>query len=364
MKIEAARAVIDLLPLPPDFGLLLRHEAFERSTRNSTAIEGNRLQQEAVRRAVVAGEKTEEEQEQEVRNYWRALDRIEDHAADSTTISEAFIKELHRVVIIRGAGRRGSQSEYRIMECPVVDSVTKRIDYGPPEPNDVPPLMAELVGWLNSSEASRLPAPLRAGLLTHRFISIHPFADGNGRTGRLLATTELWRSGYKMRGFLSFDEYFNADRQRYYSSLQMGLPVNYYQGRNDPDHTPWLQYFLDTVATAASRLHERARDMHSAASEPAVWESLSRREQQVLTRLLGGVLAGEHQLEIRPTDVEEWFGVSDRTAREWLNEWVEHEFVEPVASGAGVRIRAYRLTARWRQLLEEATHVRENSGTS
>ena len=61
-----------------------------------------------------------------------------------------------------------------------------------------------------------------------------------------------------MRGFLSFDEYFNADRVRYYASLQMGLPVNFYDGRHDPDHTPWLGHPGCRLAQAARALHQRA----------------------------------------------------------------------------------------------------------
>jgi Fic family protein len=57
---------------------------------------------------------------------------------------------------VRGRGRRGSKSEYRITECPVVDTVTRAIDYGPPEPGDVPVLMGELVDWLSSTHIPHL----------------------------------------------------------------------------------------------------------------------------------------------------------------------------------------------------------------
>lgn len=260
--IEGARAVVDVLPLPPDTTLRLRHDALQRSTRNSTQIEGNPLDEAAVQRAIAQGDRQGSRAEQEVRNYWRALDRVEEFSETQSPITEAFIQELHRIVIVRSRGRRGSRSQYRVTECPVVDSLTRRIDYGPPEPQDVPELMRELMSWLSSTEAIELPTPIRAGILTHRFLSIHPFDDGNGRTGRLLATAELWRSGYRMRGFFSFDEYFNADRDRYYRSLQMNLPVNFYEGRHDPDHSPWLEYFVEIFASAANDLKERARFLY------------------------------------------------------------------------------------------------------
>lgn len=347
--IEGARAVIEVLPLPPDTTLRLRHDALQRSTRSSTQIEGNPLDEAAVRRAIARSTRTGSDAEQEVRNYWRALDRVEEFTEAQSPITEAFIKELHRIVIVRGRGRRGSRSQYRITECPVVDTITRRIDYAPPEPQDVPGLMRDRVRWLSSTEAAKLPAPLRAAILTHRFLSIHPFNDGNGRTGRLLATAELWRSGYRMRGFFSFEEYFNADRDRYYQNLQMGLPANYYDGRHDPDHTPWILYFVETMARAAAELQVKATSLYQSASSDALpWESLPRLQQQVLTRILARVLDdAENPFVVTSSDVAAWFGVSDNTAREWLKVWVEDGFIVPVVAGSGQRVRSYTLVPQW-----------------
>jgi Fic family protein len=338
-----------VLPLPADTTLRLRHDALQRSTRSSTQIEGNPLDDAAVRRASARSERTGSDAEQEVRNYWRALDRVEEFAETQTPITEAFIQELHRIVIVRGRGRRGSKSEYRITECPVVDTVTRRIDYAPPEPGDVPSLMRELVQWLSSTLAAELPAPIRAAILTHRFLSIHPFNDGNGRTGRLLATAELWRSSYRMRGFFSFEEYFNADRDRYYQNLQMGLPVNFYEGRHDPDHTHWVLYFVETMARAADELQAKAKSLYQGATPAAPpWESLPRLQQQVLTRLMARVLDEvENPFVISPSDIAAWFGVSDNTAREWLKDWVENGFINPVLAREGKRIRSYTLAEEW-----------------
>ncbi|MBW4509714.1 MAG: Fic family protein [Scytonematopsis contorta HA4267-MV1] len=347
--IEGAKSVVEVLPLPPDTTLRLRHDALQRSIRSSTQIEGNSLDEAAFRRAIARGERTGSDAEQEVRNYRRALDRVEEFAESQSTITEAFIKELHRIVIVRGSGRRGSKSEYRIVECPVVDTLTRRIDYAPPEPGDIPSLMTDLVVWLSNSTTAELPAPIRAAILSHRFISIHPFNDGNGRTGRLLATAELWRSGYRMRGFFSFDEYFNADRERYYNSLQMGLPINFYDGRHDPDHTSWLLYFTQTMANAAEELQAKATSLYTGITTVThPWEELPRRSQQLLTRLLARVLDGvPNPFVINSSDIAEWFGISDKTAREWLQEWVKNSLVNPASTASKQRIRNYILSNEW-----------------
>lgn len=353
--IESARAVVDVLPLPPDQVLRLRQAARQRATRNSTRIEGNTLNSVEVGRAVMAVGKSQTEMQQEVRNYWRALEWIEEQIEVRRPVSEEFIRELHGIILVRGLGRRGLRSAYRTDECPVVDMATRRIDYAPPKPADVPSLMRDLVAWWNSSEAAALPGPVRAGILAHRFVSIHPFHDGNGRTARALATTELWRSGYDMHGFLSLEEHYTADLPAYYDNLQMGLPVDFYEGRHDPNHGQWLAYFLATMARAADDLRQQAIALYAPHRHPAPpWETLRRIQQQLLTRLLTqGFDSGTSTLTFRPGEMVEWFGISANTAREWLEKWRAEGFIQPAKADVQ-RVRTYTLTPAWAELLQSA----------
>lgn len=353
--IESARAVVSVLPLPPDQELRLRQTARQRATRHSTRIEGNTLNTQEVGQAVVAVGKTQTEMQQEVRNYWRALEWIEEQLEANRQPSEEYIRELHSIILVRGTGRRGVRSDYRRDECPVVDSATGRIDYAPPMPRDVPALMRDLVKWWRSDEAAALSGPVRAGLLAHRFVSIHPFGDGNGRTARALATTELWRSGYDMRGFLSLEEHYTADLNAYYDNLQMRLPVNFYDGRHDPDHSQWLGYFLATMASAAHNLEQQAVSLYAPEQRKAPpWESLRRVQQQLLNRLLlRGLEESAAAMAFSPGDMVEWFGISANTARDWLAKWRDEGFVQPLRPDAE-RVRAYVLTESWSSLLNLA----------
>ncbi len=345
MACEGACRVVDQLALPPDATFRIRYEARRRSTHYSTRIEGNPLALESVAAAVAGRDPAGSAAEQEVRSYWRALEWIEEQAERGTAIDEEFVRRLHRIIIVRGRGRRGERSNYRTGEIAVRDSGSGRVEYGPPEPRDVPPLMAELFAWRRAPEAGRLPAPVRAAILAHRFVSIHPFDDGNGRTARVLATFELWRAGHAMRGFLSVEEYYDADLAAYYAALQLGQPWNFYDGRHDCDLTPWLDFFVGILAQAAKRVEELA----VAFSEPlrirTGWEDLSRRQQQVLTRLVGHPHDRWGRLTFTPSDVAEWFGVAASTAREWLREWADAGFVVP-ASGTE-RVRSFGLAAEY-----------------
>ncbi len=329
---------------------MLKYDAQRRSTRYSTAIEGNALRLEEIRQGIALADRTGSQQQQEVRNYWMALEWLERQVEDNARFSEEFIRRLHRIIIVRGRGRRGEMSDYRTEECPVVDVATGQVDYGPPRPEDVPSLIEALVAWRNSADAMTLPGPVRAGLLAYQFVTIHPFPDGNGRTGRALASAELWFSGYRMRGFLSMEEEYFGDLQRYYDSLQMGLPMDYYEGRDDPDLTPWLAYFLETMASAARRVRDRALELYETMPRPgAPWEELSRRQQQLLSRLVLVEPDGEEVPTFTPGDIADWFMISVQTARAWLREWHEAGFVEPVSGEQ--RIRAWALNGTFLALV-------------
>jgi Fic family protein len=361
--IELARGVIKLLPLPPDQAFFLRHKARFRSMMSSTAIEGNTLSDEESIRAIMRPDASAADMQQERRNYWRALEWIEKQVDVRRSITEKFIRELHCIIDVRTVGRRPQESPYRKDECPVIDKSTRLIDYAPPRPKDVPPLMADLVAWLRSKDAAGLPVEVRAGILAHRFVSIHPFPDGNGRTARALATAELWLGGYDMRGFLSLEEFYEVDRARYYRSLQMNYPVDFYDGRNDPDHTEWLEYFISTMAAAADHLRRTAEGMNiPGGTITTPWDNLNRQQQQLLNWILMKVLADEPEPnQVRPGEVVEWYCVSGNTAREWLTAWVSDGLVEPVAPGAQ-RIRSYRLRAPWFTLVENAARrARDNA---
>src|SRR3990172_6358593 len=67
--------------------------------------------------------------------------------------------------------------------------------YVPPPPDAVSGLMSELLEWWNK-DAPGISPVLTSAIVHYRFEAIHPFADGNGRTGRTLALWELYRRGF------------------------------------------------------------------------------------------------------------------------------------------------------------------------
>ena len=84
------------------------------------------------------------------------------------------------------------------------------------------------------------------------------------------------------------------------------------------------------------------------------WEGLRRIDQQLITRLLTRRLGKPLEpLVFSPSDIMEWYGVSATTARDWLKEWRDEDFVMPTKVEAQ-RIRAYALTSKWAELVQLA----------
>jgi len=344
MQIEAARALVDHTPLSPAAEAELRARARVRAAHYSTFIEGNRLTLEEARAVIVDGRAKisgRERDVSEVRGYWNALLRVEDWAGKKKPLTEELIKRLHALVEY---GPRTKPTPYREGQNAIRNSATGALIYLPPEAKDVPDLMAALVQWANEAERSGLPVPLIAGLVHYQFVTVHPYYDGNGRTARLLATFILHKGGYGLGGFFSLEEHYAGDLQGYYMALTVHPHHNYYFGRSEADLTPWLEYFVFTLAEVFEAVRGKAQKCaeNGAPAEPEALRCLDHRARVVL-----GLFA-KKEIITAPEAAEE-LGLSERMARNLLKTWVEDGWLE--ISNPSRRARAYSLSAKYRQYI-------------
>ena len=245
----------------------LQKDTRARNAHSSTAIEGNPLTLEQVR-AVEAGEAlaVPARARREVVNYFAALRHIEKQAGKKRIEPEDVLR-LHRIV----AGEvmeQGDAGRYRAMRVQVGG-------YVPPAPGEVTGLMRELLDWWNA-DAPALSPVLSSAILHYRFEAIHPFADGNGRTGRALALWELYRRGFDTHHIFSVDEYFWEDRPRYYAAL---VAVQ----AQDEDLTAWLEYCAEGLQQTLERVWQRIQQLSASSSRARV---VLRPKQEQLLQLL------------------------------------------------------------------------------
>lgn len=344
MAIEAARTVVERTPLPPAVEAALRQRVRVRATHYSTRIEGNRLTL-AEAEQVVTGRRVRfhgrERDRSEVQHYWVALLRVEEWATAKAPLREGLIQRLHALV---ERGARAKPTPYRQAQNAIRDSASNALVYLPPEAKDVPALMAGLVGWMNQAERQDLPAPVLAGLAHYQLVTIHPFFDGNGRTARLLATLLLHRGGYGLNGFYSLEEHHASDLSGYYQALTTHPHHNYYLGREQADLTSWLTYFVRALAAVFRAAQGEALRLAAAGveTEPVALQQLDRRARQAFALFAT-------QERITSTDIAQVLGLSLRTARLLLQEWVSAGWLTVLDSAN--RSRAYGLSADYRQYL-------------
>lgn len=216
MEIAAQLAQIDQMkawldgfrPLPPDVLAELKQRYDVRFTYHSNAIEGNTLTQSetelVLSKGITIGGKTLAEH-LEVIGHKEAIDYIETLSQSDSVLSEWEIRQIHSLVV-----RKNSPAEAcRYRQLDVKAAGTNHIY---PPHYLLPDLIAEFSQWLVSPPPNLHPIEY-ATEAHYRFVSIHPFKDGNGRTGRLLMNLLLLKAGFPIVTIS------NEKRQAYIESL-------------------------------------------------------------------------------------------------------------------------------------------------
>ena len=346
MEIEAAKAVVEQTSLSVMVESELRHKARVRSTHYSTRIEGNKLTLKETQEIV---EKTKtnfhgrERDVNEVKNYWDALVKAEEWAANKIELTEEIIKKLHAMVV---KGKRSKPTSYRTEQNAVRDSVSGGLIYLPPEAKDVPQLMSAMVKWVQHGQRKQMPVPIIAALAHYQFVTIHPYYDGNGRTARLLATLILQRDGYGLNGLFSMEEHHAKDIESYYNSLEVHQHQhhNYYDGRANSDLTSWIEYFVVLLAKVFTQAKEEALkySKEGIVAVPSEIRKLDHRARIVLS------LFAKKDI-IFSQDIAAVLGLSGRMVRILLNKWVKDGFL--VIENPSNKSRSYKLSEKYQQFI-------------
>ncbi len=194
----------------------LREEFLINFTYNSNAIEGNTLtlQETALilNEGITIGEKPLRDH-LEVIGHKEAYLFIEELVKDKTGLSEKVIKDIHSLVLMEQRENRGV---YRRLPVMIMGAV-----HTPPQPYMVPVKMEQLLNEYTQNTNEHIVKKVAKFHLD--FEAIHPFIDGNGRTGRLILNLELMKHGFPPIN-IKF-----SDRKRYYNCFTS------YNINNDPE---------------------------------------------------------------------------------------------------------------------------------
>ncbi|MFA6436807.1 MAG: Fic family protein [Candidatus Paceibacterota bacterium] len=185
----------------------------------------------------------------------------------------------------------------------------------------VPPAVGEMNRSLNDFEKflhnEKLTLPLIHVAITHaQFETIHPFLDGNGRTGRLIITLLLCHRNMLERPVLFLSSYFKKHQKIYYQKLS---------GYHDGNIEPWLDFFLDGVIDIANNSILVSKNITKLREDDmAKITSLAKRESESGVLILRKLYS---QPIVSTKTIMEWTGFSRVGAQKVINRFVKLEIL-------------------------------------
>lgn len=207
-----------LRPIHPEMIIKLKEKFEVDMTYNTNAIEGNTLTLKetywVIQHGITVKGKSLNEH-LEAKNHKEALDFLYEliEKGSRNTFSEHVIKSFH-ILVIQSINRKIA-GQYRDIDVYISGS-----DHRPPSALNVPMEMQKFSRWLQINH-KKMNVVEFAAIAHHKFVHIHPFTDGNGRTGRLLMNIFLMKHGFPLVVIQ------NNDREKYYRALKSADQENY-----------------------------------------------------------------------------------------------------------------------------------------
>jgi Fic family protein len=156
---------------------------------------------------------------------------------DDFPITLRFVRELHKKLMDKArASHFSDPGEFRKSQNWIGGTRPDNARFVPPPVREMNIALNELELFLHAEDS--MPTVIKAGLIHAQFETIHPFLDGNGRTGRMLITFYLWRQGFLENPVLFLSSYFKKNQTLYYEKL-----FGYHCGKV----SEWIEFFLDGI---------------------------------------------------------------------------------------------------------------------
>lgn len=303
----------------PKRELFLTRRARMRMIHSSTAIEGNPLDLKDVER-VVAGKivtGTRKQDILEIVNYEAVLKFIDAIETKKEIDWEKTILTIHRLTT-QGILPDKESGAYRKGLVYIISRPSNKILYTAPRAKVAVRMMKDLSTWLKKQEKTKISPVMMAAIAHHQFVTIHPFADGNGRTARALATLILYRKGYDIKKMFALEDYYNLDRGSYYLAIRVA--------RAEKDLTSWLEYFAQGFLFELEQVWEQIEGFRievKTGKEPVY---LSKRQRTILDFIsVNG--------KIYRSDVVDIASISEKTASRELEVLRKDGFIKRKGRG-------------------------------
>jgi Fic family protein len=241
-------------------------------------------------------------------------------------LSLRFIREIHKILLEDTADAPGkTPGEFRQSQNWIGGNSLNTATFIPPPPSELYRCLDDLEKFIYSK--NDYTPLIKAAFVHAQFETIHPFLDGNGRTGRLLTTFYLCKLGMLEKPVLYLSDYFLKNRKQYYDCLS-GYHIE------NSDINSWLDFFLNGVAVIAEEAIDVSKKINSLRiNDLKKIQTLGKRAKKAIL-----VLEKLYNLPIITVKkIEEWTGLSRPQANELTKKMVELGILEQIDKKIGYR---------------------------
>lgn len=233
----------------------LQKIAIVQSVKSSNAIEGIVTSDKRINSIVNDDIKPLNHDEEEIAGYSDVLKLIhEEH--NSYDLNQRDILEFHKLLMSYNGFVSGG--EYKKSDNVIIEKDMhgrRSIRFKPTSAKDTKDAMEQLeLAFMDARSNSGISDLLLIPSVVLDFLSIHPFSDGNGRMSRLLTLLLLYKCGYIVGKYVSFEGVINDNKGRYYNSLKQSSNL-WHENSNNYFH--FINDFLETLLKCYNELYAR-----------------------------------------------------------------------------------------------------------
>lgn len=241
----------------------LREHAIIESAISSNRIEGVEIDQKRVKAVVLGKSHLRDRNEEEVRNYQKALTWIHTDSSE-ISVSADTIKKLHQIC----RGTTWDSGKFKDKDGDIIEKYpngTSHVRFRTLSAKETPAAIHALAeSWNDLVKDQRIPPMVLLAASNLDFLCIHPFRDGNGRVSRLLLLLQLYHLGYEVGRYISLERTIEDNKERYYETLEASSQ-GWHEGKHDP--WPYINYLLFIVKEAYREFEERIGQIKSPKGE-------------------------------------------------------------------------------------------------
>ena len=285
-----------------------------QEARNSSAIENIITTSNNLFQAIELGDVQADPNTKEVLRYRRAMELGNELLQEKNLLTTSLLENV--CTTLKGA----DMHVRRVSGTKLENASTKKVIYMPPEGET---LLRDLLGNLEKfiHEDNQIDPLVKMAIIHYQFEAIHPFSDGNGRTGRILNILYLMQQKLLSMPILYLSRYFIDHREDYYNQLAQVTLAHEWE--------TWILYMLKALEVRARATHQKINEISALfnqnlekAKEIAPIPRLKELMELTFTRPY-----------IQIQTVEKELGISKQTATKYLKKWEEAKLLSTIKMG-------------------------------